>query len=129
MGADYLAIAVGGALGTLARYLLSLWLFSPAAAIPWPTLGINVLGSLLLGYCARSNRLGRRQALFIMVGFLGAFTTFSTLAFEITSRVEDGAPGAALLYATATMVAGTAAAWVGSEIAIRGAAGDGVDRC
>lgn len=116
---DYLAIAAGGALGSALRYLFSLWLAAPSNPLPWHTLAVNVLGSLALGWVARSNLFGRRQALFVMVGFLGSFTTFSTLAHElVTAAHHDGAEAAAV-YAAATMVFGLTAAWIGSELATR----------
>lgn len=121
MVADYLAIAAGGALGSLLRYVFALGLADATAPLPWHTLAVNVSGSLLLGWVARSNLFGRRQALFVMVGFLGSFTTFSTLALELTQQAEQSAAVAAI-YAGTTMLLGLAAAWIGSEIAIRQAA-------
>ncbi len=129
MAADFLAIAAGGAVGSLARYLIALWLSSPPPAFPWSTLAINLLGSFLLGFVARSGALGRRQMLFVVVGTLGSFTTFSALAFEIVERIERGMPGASAGYAAATMVLGIGAAWFGAEVSSRIVGDDGDNRC
>lgn len=101
-----LSIALGGAGGALARYLLAtrvhgLW------GGPWPlgTLLVNVGGSLLIGVLFV---LLQRQLLHpdwrsvLMVGFLGAFTTFSTFALETVELLEAGQPQQAALYALAS---------------------------
>ena len=119
MAADYLAIATGGALGALARYLIGLTLGSAPDSLPWATLAANLLGSLLLGYFSRANTLGHRQMLFVAVGFLGSLTTFSTLAYEIVDRAGNGFTALATGYAATTLVCGGLAAWIGAEIALR----------
>lgn len=129
MIADYFAIACGGALGALARHLFGMLLATPAVALPWHTLAVNIVGSLILGYVARSNRFGRRQALFVIVGFLASFTTFSTLAFELVQSIDQGQTSAAALYAAVTMCSGLTAAWLGSEIAIRSLRRGGDTQC
>lgn len=121
---DYAAIAAGGAVGSLARYLLVLVLPNGGAILPWATLAANLLGSFAFGYLARGSVLGRRQALFAMAGVLGSFTTFSTLAFEIVQRAGAGFAGAAAIYAVATLGFGLLAAWSGAQLAARRHAGE-----
>lgn len=119
MIADYLAIAAGGALGAVLRYLTALAIAHTPGSLPWPTLFVNVVGSFVLGYFSRAGTLGHRQLLFVTVGFLGSLTTFSTLAFEIVQRYDSGLVALALSYLGLTFGLGTAAAWAGAEIAMR----------
>lgn len=116
-----LYLAVGGVLGTLARYGLGSWVYSWAgSALPWGTLLINVLGSFVLGFVVRaSGALSISPELrgLVTVGFCGAFTTFSTYTLETVILAQQGEWGRAALYALGSlglgvlaMIAGLAAA-------------------
>lgn len=92
-------IGLGGALGAMARYGLSGWIQARStSAIPWGTLGVNVLGCLLLGVLmeiGKERAVGSELQFFLRVGVLGAFTTFSTLGYETvelfsTQRLREG---------------------------------------
>ena len=95
-------IALGGALGALGRYALSqLALLLWGGGFPYGTLFINVLGSFLIGLGAASLEGVLRAGL--LVGFLGAFTTYSTFSLESLRLFENGQMGLAFLYAFATL--------------------------
>ena len=96
-----LAIAAGGALGALLRYWTSTAIHSRlGAGFPYGTLTVNVLGSLLMGflYIWLLDRFATGPALraFLLIGVLGAFTTFSTFSLETLNLMEAGHPGKAL---------------------------------
>jgi fluoride exporter len=99
------AVAAGGALGALARWAVGLALPVHPGTPPWPTLGINVLGCLLIGLLL--GVLARRPAHpllrpFAGTGVLGGFTTFSGYAVDGLDLVRH-APGAALAYLAGTL--------------------------
>jgi CrcB protein len=116
-----LPIAVGGALGSVTRYLLGTLLAGRTAGFPWATLAINVTGSLLLGFVFRlpvgpeSSTTAARAA--ITVGFCGGYTTFSTFSYETLALIETGSYGRATLYALASVGLSVAAAVVGVALA------------
>lgn len=111
-------IGVGGAAGAVARYLLD-GLVSNAThgAFPWGTLVINLTGSLALGVLfALATERGVLPAEICgpaMIGFLGAYTTFSTLMLETWRLAADGAVGLAVLNAGGSMLLGLAAVFAG----------------
>jgi fluoride exporter len=114
----YLLVAVFGALGAVTRYAVDGWVSDAARGqFPWGTLVINVAGSFLLGVVVEltTSRLlphpNWRVALGI--GFLGAFTTFSTFAYETVRLTEDSAYALALLNVAAMTALGLTAAAAG----------------
>lgn len=111
------AIAVGGVLGSEARYALTV-AFPDGSGVPWTTLGINVVGCLLMGVLMVAvHRWGARTPLlrpFAGVGVLGGFTTFSAYTVGVQRLLAGGAPTSALIYlvltpalAVVAIVAGT----------------------
>ncbi len=88
-------MAAAGAVGTLSRYglavLVQKWTDHP---FPWGTLTVNSLGCLLFGIvwvlAAEKQILDKETQMIILIGFMGAFTTFSTFAFESTQMIHDG---------------------------------------
>ncbi|HET7490031.1 MAG TPA: CrcB family protein [Acidimicrobiales bacterium] len=111
------AIAAGGALGTAARYGVSLAVPPAAGQFPWATFLTNVSGclalGLVLGVLLERFPPGRFARPFLATGFLGAYTTWSTFAVEVDLLAKDGHAGVAAAYAAASLVAGCAAAWAG----------------
>ena len=118
----YLLIAVGGALGSIARY----WVGSTIASrtgirFPYGTLIINITACVIIGFTL--TYLGRRADLnpawrfLIPIGFIGAYSTFSTYEWETLSSLRSGAFLLAALYAGGSFILGLAAVWGGSRLA------------
>jgi fluoride exporter len=95
MTKDLTILALLGALGTLARYGISGWVQRlSGTGFPWGTLAVNALGCILLGivWTLAEERLvisGQTRGL-LLIGFMGAFTTFSSYAFETVQLLRDG---------------------------------------
>jgi CrcB protein len=126
--APYLAAAVGGVLGALARWGVSRALPSPAGGWPWATLLVNVTGCALIGVLL-AVLLARAPAHpwlrpFLATGVLGGYTTFSTFAVDAVRLVDDGAPGTAAGYVAASVLGGLLAVVTGLRLgrALGGAA-------
>jgi len=115
---EFALIAVSGALGAVARYgasgLAYRWF---GERLAWGTLLVNVAGCYLLGLLMElsvgSEVVSRDARLALGVGFLGAFTTFSTFGYETLRYVEEGAWGAAVLNVASNLLLGLLAAWLG----------------
>jgi len=113
-----LAVALAGGLGTLARYGVHVFVVRRGDwPIPAGTFAVNMVGSLLLGYMLVRFTGHPWIRLVGGLGFLGGFTTFSTLAFELHTLAESRAYGLALAYAAGTIVAGLAAVYLGVLLA------------
>lgn len=115
-----LFIGLGGFAGAIARYAVDGWVTGlTRASFPWGTLAVNLSGSLLIGFLFA---LASERAVIspdlrgpIMIGFVGAYTTFSTLALESWRLIDDGAwllgsanLGASVLLGIAAVIAGVA---------------------
>lgn len=116
-----LGVAVAGALGALARYGLGGFIATRyPSSFPWETLIINVSGSFVLGlmFVVFTERFMPHPALrtALMVGFVGAYTTFSTFSLETFRLIEDGAIGLAAANVVASVVAGLLAVYLGVAI-------------
>lgn len=118
MGTPYLWVALGGAIGACARYatnVAALRLFP--AAFPWGTFIINAVGCLCFGIVAglaiSRGLFGPAGRVFLLVGVLGGFTTFSSFAFESVELVQAGNTGAALANLSGQVLIGTFAVWLG----------------
>lgn len=98
----YLWVALGSALGGVARFALSRLLAPVSVQFPWSTLWINVLGSFVIGFFATLTLAGGRYAtsensrLFVMVGLCGGFTTFSSFSLQTFDLLRAGAVPRAL---------------------------------
>lgn len=114
-------IALGGAAGALARFGLAGWVHSWAGeTFPWGTLMVNLVGSLLLGLVFRFlEGIAATAELrgLLTIGFLGAFTTFSTFSFETVSILQDGEWGRAAAYAIGSVFLGLVGVFAGFYLA------------
>ena len=118
----YLAVAAGGALGAVARYFLGGTILSRVAPpFPVATFVINVTGSFVLGFflTAASERVhfSPHLRLAVAVGFVGAYTTFSTFEYETLRLSEERGLMLALLNVILSVVVGFAAVWGGMALA------------
>jgi CrcB protein len=120
----WLAVAAGGALGATARHALGLYATQRFAATAFPTgiFIINVLGSFAIGVLAgamASNRLSLTQPVraFLIVGFLGGFTTFSSFSLDTLALARDGHPGQAMLNVAGQVGLSLLGVWVGFRLA------------
>ncbi len=113
-----LLVMAGGAIGAGMRFLLgryALHQFGPG--FPWGTLAVNLLGGLamglLAGILARFVDGGEGWRLFLGIGLLGGFTTFSAFSLETFNMIERGAFGVAALYALASVIGSVAMLFTG----------------
>ena len=101
---------MGGAVGTVCRYLLEAHHPIATGGFPWVTLVVNLSGSLAIGLLIPlTNRAGTRAPLlrpFLIVGVLGGWTTYSTLTVEATLLAKDGDVVTCVAYLAATVVGG-----------------------
>jgi CrcB protein len=119
--ANVLAVALGGALGSVGRFLVGVGatkLFG--FSFPWGTLIINVVGSFALGIFAEmfALKLSESEAVraFLTIGICGGFTTFSTFSLDAVTLMNRGATLAALLYAIASVVLSIAGLYAGLRL-------------
>ena len=113
-----LLVAAGGALGVLSRYGISRLTLHSEALI-WSTVGINIVGSFLLGLLVAEDWFSRDLREALGVGFLGGFTTFSTFSVQVVLDTDAGEPGKALAYVLVSVVGGIAAAAAGYALGRR----------
>ena len=112
----YVWIALGSAIGGCARYAMgsavSQWL---GVGFPYGTLSVNILGCFLIGVLASMlDQTPWRQ--FLIIGFCGGFTTFSSFGLETLSLLRDGQPLRAGAYIAASIIVCLVAVWAGSLI-------------
>ena len=105
----WLSVAIGGALGAMGRYTVTAHLFPVMAnRFPLGTLCVNVLGSLLIGICyvliIEKGVLAPEWRNWLMTGFLGAFTTFSTFALDAVTLWQNGHGTVAVTYMVTNVV-------------------------
>ncbi|MCA9454911.1 MAG: fluoride efflux transporter CrcB [Nitrospiraceae bacterium] len=115
-------VGVGGFLGSVGRFVIAGFFnrLSPALAFPIGTLAVNILGCFLIGLlhglAESRNILGTDTRIFLFIGVLGGFTTYSTFGFESLALLKDGA----MLKASANIIihvfVGLAAVWLGDTL-------------
>jgi len=114
-----LIVAVGGAMGSVGRYLLSGWALQRAVNWQFPvgTFLVNVLGCLLVGVLGglvvKYELLSADAKLFLFTGIAGGFTTFSAFGLETFYLLRKGEPGIAAAYVALSVLVGMLVLWVG----------------
>jgi fluoride exporter len=114
----YLLIALGGALGSIARYWVGATIVNRLGTrFPWGTLVINLTACVVIGFSmtflARRTGLSAAWRYLVPVGFVGAYSTFSTYEWETLSLMRSGTFALATIYAFGSLVLGLAATWCG----------------
>ena len=117
----YFSIALGGALGALARYKISVFLASHyLSVIPWGTIFANILGSFLMGvlFVVFQEKLHQHETIrgLLTVGFLGAMTTFSSFSLEALIMLQKGDYQSALGYIVGSVGFCLLAVFVGAQV-------------
>ncbi len=121
-----LAVGLGGAFGAIARYWLSGMVsrLTSQHPFPWGTFTVNIVGAFILGMLMGATASGRillqpTVRILVAVGLLGAFTTFSTFAYETLEAVRVGDLRFAVANVGASLIIGLAVAWAGIQIGER----------
>jgi CrcB protein len=118
----YVIIALGGALGALARYQVAAMIQARVpAGFPWGTFVVNITGCLVMGIAATllTERLVVHPGwrFFIPIGFIGAYTTFSTFEYETLRAVTEGSWMIGAANVAGSVIAGYIALWLGVVLA------------
>ena len=121
---QWLAVAIGGALGAMARYGVTVYLVPLSGnRFPLGTLSANVIGSLFMGLfyvlIIEKGSLPEEARGWIMVGFLGAFTTFSTFALDAVTLWQNGHGTIAISYALISVMGSILAVFAGMQLALK----------
>jgi fluoride exporter len=122
---DWLAVGIGGFVGAISRFQISLWLSGWSTqrfgrVYPFGTFAVNIVGCLLIGILmalAADKKLPDIWQRVLVTGCLGSLTTFSTFSYETVELIRDDRPGLAALYVAANLVVGLIAVIVGMGIA------------
>ena len=105
---NWLAVALGGALGSLLRYgIAGVWLSTSSLDFPWGTMAVNITGSFALGFLGRyfaPPHAPHAWFLFFTVGICGGYTTFSTFALDSFTLVERGVTARAASYVVLSVI-------------------------
>jgi len=116
---NILWIGLGGFIGAVTRYLVSGWIqrLSLWSEFPLGTLGVNVISCLLIGFISgltdRVELFSPHARLFIFIGILGSFSTFSTFGYEAMALLRDREMAVFLIYVVSHSVFGFSAVWGG----------------
>ncbi|MDA1138362.1 MAG: fluoride efflux transporter CrcB [Planctomycetota bacterium] len=118
---NYLAIAVGGALGALCRYGAGKGIHDASGSeFPFGTLVVNLVGCLVMGLAFQKVESGQFVSesgkLFVLTGLLGAFTTYSTFSLEAFNLLKESLFAQAAIYLGVHLFVGLAAIWAGMQV-------------
>jgi len=103
---EWMIVAIGGGVGATFRYLVQLWIVKTKGPSYWATAIVNVLGSFLLGMTSSLAIEASSILAFVTIGILGAFTTFSTFAFDIVKLIDNKNWGIAFLFISVNLIGG-----------------------
>jgi fluoride exporter len=112
-------VFLGGGLGSLCRFSIARWLPVPDLSFPWPTFWANLISSFILGWLVAMKAQGQLSAsaqFFLMAGFCGGFSTFSTFSYEAYSLLSDGRLTLAFAYLAVSMAMGLLAVFAGVRV-------------
>ena len=116
-------VALGGALGSVLRYLLGTWVQSVSESIDFPygTLMVNLIGCFVIGFFSQlaetRGAFTSESRAFVFIGILGGFTTFSAFGNDTINLVRDGEMFNALANVGANVILGLALVWLGRTVA------------
>lgn len=110
---NVLLVALGGAIGSVTRFLVGAAMAPLTRDFPYHTLVVNVVGSFILGVVIATTPATSPARLLLGVGVCGGFTTFSTFSAELVAFGEGGQPGRAALYVAASLGLGVTATLLG----------------
>jgi CrcB protein len=123
-----LLVALGGAIGSVARFKMSGWVLhaTPNWRFPASTLAVNVIGCLIAGLLAgmavKQDFFTPEARVFLFTGLLGGFTTFSAFGLETLLLLKRGETGVAIANVIVSIVVGLLVAWLGYEVTARSVA-------
>lgn len=117
-----LLIGCGGFIGTIARYAVTTMVYRLlGASFPYGTLTVNILGCLLIGFVSTAaeerDMIAHSTRLYLTIGILGGFTTFSAFGYETLTILRLGNILPATLYVLASVVTGLVGVWLGGLLA------------
>ncbi len=118
---NYVIVAIGAMIGGLLRYGVSVTFSSPdAGSFPWSTIAINIIGSFFLGLvmmlAGERHYIGDSAKLFLTIGVIGSFTTFSTFSYESLSLFQSGEILRGVIYISASNILSIIAAFGGYAV-------------
>jgi fluoride exporter len=120
---NILLVGIGGALGSISRYLLGTWIQSVSKSIDFPfgTLTVNLVGCLVIGFLSElaevRGAFTSESRAFMFIGILGGFTTFSSFGNDTINLFRDGQTFNALANVSANVIFGLALVWLGRAVA------------
>ncbi len=118
-----LLVFVGGGFGSVLRYLIGKQFTSNSFQFSWGTFSANLIGSfiigLVLGYVLVKHKISNELLLFLVAGFCGGFTTFSTFANESLSYLRSGQTKLFFTYVVSSLVFGLLCVWLGYSISAK----------
>ena len=117
----FIYVMVGGAVGSLLRYLLSYIIpFESGKDFPWPTFFVNILGSFCIGILFsifQKNNITQQQYILLATGVMGGFTTFSAFSLEMVLLFRNGILLVPVVYISSTFIGGILMCWLGVKVA------------